>query len=154
MPEINSVAGQLIGMPLAGPESFSQQQMDYLKRALGVDETVLWEGTNSFNITLSESVFNFSKLKFQMHNSPVLFEVYRADLSSSFNLVGANIQRDTELYIFGAVWGISADGITLTASGRGVGNVKTSSIDYFFSNNASNGGLIKVIGVGRIAGGN
>lgn len=34
--EIMSVEGQLVGMPLAGPESFSQQQLDYLKRALGI----------------------------------------------------------------------------------------------------------------------
>ena len=34
--EIMSVEGQLVGIPLAGPESFSQQQLDYLKRALGV----------------------------------------------------------------------------------------------------------------------
>ena len=49
MPENNqllSVEGQLVGMPLAGPESFSQAQLDYLKRALGVDETVLFEGVD------------------------------------------------------------------------------------------------------------
>ena len=39
MPENNnimSIEGQLIGMPLAGPESFSQQQLDYLRSALGL----------------------------------------------------------------------------------------------------------------------
>lgn len=39
MPENNqilSVEGQLVGMPLAGPESFSQQQLDYLRSALGL----------------------------------------------------------------------------------------------------------------------
>lgn len=68
--EIMSVEGQLIGLPLAGPESFSQQQLDYLKRALGVDETVLWEGTmaepsgSNLNatITLSESIANFERI--------------------------------------------------------------------------------------------
>ncbi len=69
MPENNnnimSVEGQLVGMPLAGPESFSQQQLDYLKRALGVDETVLWDGSTTGsdgNITLSESMTNFERI--------------------------------------------------------------------------------------------
>lgn len=62
-----SVEGQLVGMPLAGPESFSQQQLDYLKRAMGVDETVLWEGTpvtvtSGNSITLSEAVSNFDRV--------------------------------------------------------------------------------------------
>ena len=71
MPENNqilSLEGQLCGIPLAGPESFSQQQLDYLKRALGVDETVLWEGSSTppsgdtqltLSITFNESVANF-----------------------------------------------------------------------------------------------
>ena len=74
MPENNnimSLEGQLIGMPTAGPESFSQQQLDYLKRALGVDETVLWEGAstvtnalkNGAGLTLSESPFNFEYIE-------------------------------------------------------------------------------------------
>lgn len=33
---IMSLEGQLVGMPLAGPESFSQQQLDYLRTALGL----------------------------------------------------------------------------------------------------------------------
>jgi hypothetical protein len=68
MPENNqllSVESQLVGLPLAGPESFSQAQLDYLKRALGVDETVLWEttssGVDSGSITVSEAITNFEK---------------------------------------------------------------------------------------------
>lgn len=70
MPENNnimSLEGQLVGMPLAGPESFSQQQLDYLKRALGVDETVLYNGSkliaNAAEIDLSETVQNFKKVR-------------------------------------------------------------------------------------------
>ena len=74
MPENNqimSVAGQLVGMPLAGPESFSAQQLDYLKRALGVDETVLWEGdgTSGTTINLSESAKNFDRIRIYAHDS-------------------------------------------------------------------------------------
>ena len=65
--EVLSVEHQLVGMPLAGPESFSAEQLQYLKRALGVDETVLWEdqsklGTDpaqNWSLTLSETLRNF-----------------------------------------------------------------------------------------------
>ena len=68
MPESNellSAGAQLIGMPLAGPESFSEQQLTYLKRALDVDETVLWEGSmylNNDSGVLSESIGNFESV--------------------------------------------------------------------------------------------
>ena len=64
--ELLSAGAQLIGMPLAGPESFSAEQLAYLKRALGVDETVLWSGTlNTLNtnIECSENLSNFSTIK-------------------------------------------------------------------------------------------
>ena len=66
--QIMSMEGQLCGIPLAGPESFSQQQLDYLKRALGVDETVLWEASSPIDvkvtsIQLSESPMNFERIK-------------------------------------------------------------------------------------------
>ena len=65
--ELMSAGAQLIGMPLAGPESFSQQQLDYLKRALGVDETVLWSGSAvDGSITLSEAMSNFNEVEVWM----------------------------------------------------------------------------------------
>lgn len=62
--QMMSVEGQLVGMPLAGPESFSQQQLDYLKRALGVDETVLWDNGTTTSATLSEGMSNFERVRF------------------------------------------------------------------------------------------
>ena len=63
--QIMSVEGQLVGMPLAGPESFSDGQLAYLKRALDVDETVLFDadGTPVLNPTLSELPTNFERLR-------------------------------------------------------------------------------------------
>ena len=55
MPESNemmSVEGQLVGMSLAGPQSFSNQELNYLKGALDVDETLLFSGDiNAANTT-------------------------------------------------------------------------------------------------------
>lgn len=84
MPENNnmmSVEGQLVGMPLAGPESFSQQQLNYLKHALGVDETVLYSVSGdgmTTSFTLSEPATNFEYLRFQgvgYNNGPCLVTI-------------------------------------------------------------------------------
>lgn len=73
--EIMSLEGQLCGIPLAGPESFSQQQLDYLKRALGVDETVLYDGgaagykpgtgsgASNVIVQLNEAITNFDRVR-------------------------------------------------------------------------------------------
>lgn len=69
--EMGSVEGQLVGLPLAGPETFTVQQLAYLKKALGLDETVLYDSNSddpsqiladtSFNLT--ESYLNFEKIR-------------------------------------------------------------------------------------------
>ena len=101
MPENNqmmSIEGQLCGMPLAGPESFSQQQLEYLKRALGVDETVLWEGTEAMSsnpsITLSESAMNFRfvdiySLPHSTNDIPIITRIYTETLSGNANALGS-----------------------------------------------------------------
>lgn len=69
--QMMSVEGQIVGMPLAGPESFSEGQIAYLKSALGVDETVLFDadGTPVLNPTLSELPTNFERLRI-VYGSP------------------------------------------------------------------------------------
>ena len=166
MPENNnimSIEGQLIGMPLAGPESFSQQQLDYLKRALGVDETVLWEGV-SLNATLSELPTNFERIRIEF-GTPVTntgdntgrgcieVSMYYVDtsnngsilLSTFFNGDGSN---KNPYYTSGFVIGIR----TLTwktawtAFGQVFGTTKSTGTSWFRLN--------KVVGIHRIAGGN
>lgn len=96
--EIMSVEGQLIGLPLAGPESFSAQQLDYLKRALGVDETVLWEGasnmSNNPSLTLSESAMNFKfvdiySLPHSTNDIPIVTRIYTETLSEDTDAQGS-----------------------------------------------------------------
>lgn len=50
--EIMSVEGQLCGIPLAGPESFTPQQLAYLRTALGLGD---WTDVSS-SITKNTSV--------------------------------------------------------------------------------------------------
>lgn len=155
MPENNqilSVEGQLIGMPTAGPESFSQQQLDYLKRALGVDETVLFENSatgrnGSHSVSLSESLYNFDHAIF-----------YVSDDSAPTNygviIVPTRLNASTAACMIR--WASGFRTLYVTAS-----NGTTWAIDGYqwYGNSGSAIGsnylsINKVIGIHRISGGN
>lgn len=163
--ELASVEGQLVGMPLAGPESFSAEQLAYLKRALGVDETVLWEGTKtaptgdnrlSLSVVFSETVANFEYLK--------IFYWYRKNNNNNAWKVDM-CYVDNGSFHFTYQWPESATGNWFlyrlygngtTASGDG--GYKTASNIGTWGSYAGgmwgNGTIWKVIGCHRIAGGN
>lgn len=164
--QMMSVEGQLVGMPLAGPESFSQQQLEYLKRALGVDETVLYHGTTNISSgTLSEAATNFRMLR-------VCF-AEKATTASTYN--GGELVGFVDLSEYsngnnpvGCCAGIAFQNIqNATALGMRIGLFKLTSSTTFSSehyekkaNGTAAGDTIgnlyvtKVIGIGRIAGGN
>lgn len=166
MPENNqilSVSGQLVGMPLAGPESFSQQQLDYLKRALGVDETVLWTGTigapGSTGV-LSEAVTNFEFIEVYAvpvyggmcpvvtrfatisSGNSVRFGTFSQDGGNSFL---ANYKVD---FTDASVSVSRAKRISINHSS---GSVSVNDIDTTGSYKAP---ITKIVGIHRIAGGN
>lgn len=160
--QMMSVEGQLVGIPLAGPESFSQQQLDYLKRALGVDETVLMNTptviSNNLVITLTESFTNFAKIK-----------IFCARRTSS-NVSSSGIANEFEVSTENGNISCSAinynDGTTNLMldwfSGKFSGSTLTinkySRKDFANSSfsTATNAPLTitKIIGIHRIAGGN
>jgi hypothetical protein len=156
--EIMSVEGQLVGMPLAGPESFSQQQLDYLKRALGVDETVLWEGyvtpsSASTTFNLSETLNNFKRVRFYIKNwsSSVSRPVQEFDLEAANDdfalLFGFDGGSNRAYFCMGIA--PNADMTTLTISVCDFAYI-AGTTKY----NGSSSGIYKVVGIGRIAGGN
>ena len=152
--EIMSVEGQLIGMPLAGPESFSQQQLDYLKRALGVDETVLWEGNyeSTGSITLSESFKNFELIRVEfITNDNISF-------TSIFNSAEQNTNMVLlSCYVRSAVTGLSikASQYTLTNTTITLSRGNDVSVGQSATQTSGNKLTIKrVVGIHRIAGGN
>ena len=163
MPESNkimSVEGQLIGMPLAGPESFSQQQLDYLKRALGVDETVLWEGTDATTFTTSEAIENFDEIHFYVNGGegtnkviakavlPMGWTDYSSNLAFSY---GSPYSLDGSLAITWTTrYSRSNNTFTFTSSYYGGGSGSTPQANV--NNNV--GHMYKVVGINRIAGGN
>lgn len=154
--EINSVAGQLVGMPLAGPESFSQQQLDYLKRALGVDETVLYDcsdnyvyGTNS--VTLSESYKNFEVIKILNSKGNVQF-YYPANSQGVALFALTNI---TNSFLWLVPWTFTSDTVYAGSTGK-LWTVGSTTNENIPNNAPSNRWIqpIKIIGIHRIAGGN
>lgn len=169
MPENNqilSVEGQLVGMPLAGPESFSQQQIDYLKRALGVDETILYSGLKSngdggaATYTLSELPTNFQIIKVYCCASDNAFPT-----STNGNCGMAFFEWDTTMYTppntflpvlmngntgtnFTQYWtSANVSGIrTTTWTVQGSLNSATTNAKWFH--------IYKIVGIHRISGGN
>ena len=153
MPENNnimSLEGQLIGMPLAGPESFSQQQLDYLKRALGVDETVLWTGEASgvnATMSLSESFTNFKRVRFYIDegNSDIPYHTSECETNgSALYLYPSHTRTNSKKELINGLWTLqsSNDHKTFTiniAVIRTNGGTQTTNSAKF----------VKIVGIGR-----
>ena len=149
-------------MPTAGPESFSPQQLDYLKRALGVDETVLWEDTPTLSaVQLSESIGNFDRvlLYFTKVNDPAIGTFVDAVWGVKTNFTLMHHVGAANAYIQLAKLGYDDSTYTITfVAGKnlGFGNYTTTT----WSNPTVSAGvgdsfyLFKVVGIHRIAGGN
>ena len=159
MPENNqilSVEGQLVGMPLAGPESFSAEQLAYLKRALGVDETVLWENTDgvsstNFPLTLSESISNFERVKIfwrPWSSNYTVSEKFTTDTQYFLEADWGSVASDSSTYHF--LCCISINGTSATFNKQIFQQWGTTTIN----NNSTNFRIYKIVGIHRIAGGN
>lgn len=159
--EILSVEGLVIGMPLAGPESLSQQQLAYLKKAIGLDETVLFESATAATTgTLSESPANFEKIRVYGNRSGYGTTGANSNLSSytevftrdgvppSFFLVAA-LASTNGMFVPHAVYSLSASAFS-HSDGRILNMVATPSVTL----NSTLIGVLKIVGVHRIAGGN
>lgn len=162
--EIMSLEGQLCGMPLAGPESFSQQQLDYLKQALGVDETVLFQTTEADgtggDIQLSEPITNFTQIEFTYLTMPTcggaFVERFDAASVASYNLFlnGLTLDGTTgqTLVFRNKRYTINNDKDKFTVS---VGSqVYYNGTTWTKSQNNNYVKVFKVVGIRRVAGGN
>lgn len=160
--EFGSVEGQLVGLPLAGPETFSVQQLAYLKRALGLDETVLFESINGgvTSFTTSEPIENFSEIWFYVKggegtNRPVA----KAILPMGFTDYSSNVA-----ICYGAPYSLTGSlAITWTTRFTRSNNTFTFVSSYYGGGNGTTptangnnnvGWVYKVVGIRRIAGGN
>ena len=154
--QMMSVEGQLVGMPLAGPESFSQQQLEYLKRAMGIDETVLYNdsvGTNN-NVNLSEAMSNFERIK-----------IVWKDWSSYPCIHVQEFLSSSDYFVIDGIWAGSGNNKLLFWGLAYVPNSSKTVLTTHFARQltapgdtqtygAQNTMILKVVGIHRIAGGN
>lgn len=167
--EMGSVEGQLVGLPLAGPETFSVQQLAYLKKALGLDETVLYNSNSddpsqildntSFN--LAESYLNFEKIRIYLKcsagdvsNVSYMVEgLVRSSTTTELSTTPITTSSGTLQYDCCAFAFASATPTVCTARPYGSRIVVPNS--GTFSKVASRGpSIFKIVGIHRIAGGN
>lgn len=160
--EIMSVDGMLVGMPLAGPETFTAAQIEYLKRAMGIDETVLFENSTQVDtFTTSEAIENFSELKVIIRGNDstaanpmkaVSVVIPTAAYSSSIAFSFLCKYSMTSEFVLQWCAMYNRSGNTFTkANCRYSGAQGTTAANGV---NANVGGVYKVIGVHRISGGN
>ena len=165
MPENNqilSVEGQLVGMPLAGPESFTAAQVEYLKRAMGIDETVLFSGTayGQTAIQLSESLLNFDSVKIWMRSkadasNPVsIVEYPTSAITDTLNIFLTDRFNTTWQWItWRFTYSITNNGTTLTETSNAYGGSQSSN-NWGAGANVHNQEIYKIVGIHRISGGN
>lgn len=112
--EINSVAGQLVGIPVgqvytAGPGI----KIDPVNKVVSVDETVLWDGTQtgSGTINLNESWTNFEYIEMFGYNTEGKLSLYAKFRTADLISVGSGYEVElssngfatwinTEFYVF------------------------------------------------------
>lgn len=169
MPENNqllSVESQLVGLPLAGPESFSQQQLDYLKRALGVDETVLFTGTTDIGLskigeyTLSEAAEHFERIRIYFARGANFYGdvVLEFDPNSGYDKIASLPCYDsngTNMYTYFCSFTLSSSKFTELTGKCGYFQVINGASAGSNVNKTSNWlHPYKIVGIHRIAGGN
>ena len=160
MPQINSVYGQLVGVPVgqtyvAGPGI----TIDNVNKTVSVDETVLWESNVSngeTSATLSESIYNFESVRIfyragERYGVWLSVEVMNRDISSGgIRLVDWFINSpDTAIIMGTANYSVSNNGLTLT--GSQLHHLWFSLSNFSYSGQGTAGVYIKkVVGINRI----
>ena len=169
MPENNqilSIGNQLVGMPLAGPESFSQEQIAYLKRALGVDETVLYNYPSSGtvydstrkSISFSESCRNFERIRVYLVNNDYAYSVaeFEPGTDEHTETFQVNtISAEPKAYVKMTTWVLGDSTLTYRAGcGYYINNGGTALVSPTVNKTANYVVPYKVVGIHRISGGN
>lgn len=156
--EMGSVEGQLVGLPLAGPETFSAQQLAYLKQAMGLRETVLWEGSAGLNteVQLSESVTNFEFVYIEGNTNDGEHERL-IGYSSTYVLRKTN--PASSMYItmlsFAPGWGWKLAQVAITTTtAQLIASKEQAFTSIKAPNDLSTMPITRIVGINRIAGGN
>jgi len=125
------------------------------------NETVLWSGTKSFDITLSESIYNFKYI--DVYPSGIgtswlgakRFDTKNISDSSNLFLLDAIYQFSaTIMYVFTSTWSVKTNGTKLESANKGMGYTIDSQKTITWYTNNNNAAICKVVGIDRISGSN
>lgn len=160
MPEqINSVAGQLVGVPVGQVYTAGKGiVIDNVNKTVRTDETVLFTNNGGTSqATLSESPFNFERIKLLIgeNNSAYSLEektVWMMPNSTYFNL--QFVTGQVNCYVANIRYTISGNTITADKVFDTKINYDTGTSFSFEHNTSLLNNIWKVIGVNRISGGN
>ena len=157
--EMGSVEGQLVGLPLAGPETFTIQQLAYLKKALGLDETLLFNSATAVTSgSFSEAITSFEKIRIYGNrtgsnttsNLPAYTEVYLRDgVPTNFMLSSALAGSNNTIYAPTMVYNLTSSAVSFA-----MGSILNMTAAPSVSLSQSSIGVLRVVGIHRIAGGN
>jgi hypothetical protein len=136
------------------PTNLTSAQIEALKVALGIDETVLWEGTATNSCTISEAFSNFEKIRLTLYDASdhKATEVIIEPTSSTnwpTNIPYGNSIVGGIIFLH-----ISLSGTTLSVSQAKMMSTVYSGNDSSWSNyndESLKNALLKVVGVHRIA---
>lgn len=154
MPGINSVAGQLVGIPVGQVYTAGKGiKIDNVNKVVSVDETVLYDCSDNYvygtkSVTLSESYKNFEVIK--ILNSKGNVQFYYPANNQGVALV--TLMNITNAYLWLIPWTFTSDTVFAGATGKLWTVGSTTAVDVA-SNAGSNRWIqpIKIIGINRIA---
>ena len=152
--EVNSVAGQLVGIPVGQVYTAGNGVViDNVNKTVRVDETVLYDNGTTTSASLSESGYNFDRIRVYytraggfcqevpMYDNPTYIQLSQ---TKSYT----NGWRSTFSYRY------DFDGLSLTPSEYCIEAASKTDTTTITTRTASAPTILKVVGVNRISGGN
>ena len=134
------------------PENFTQQQINALKRVLGVDETVLYDNGTTTSATLSESMSNFERIKVFLvrgDGSRTVQELAVTTSSTSIQLSQIAAYSNNWVSVFAYQYSIS--GLTISPSSYIKELAFNTGVSAVTVRNTAAPTIVKVVGVHRIS---
>lgn len=152
--EVNSVAGQLVGIPVGQVYTAGNGVViDNVNKTVRIDETVLYDNGTTTSASLSESGYHFDRIRvyysraggfcqeFPMYDNPTYLQIGHTNAYT-------NNWRSTFSYRY------DFDGVSLTPSAYCIEVASKTDTTTITTRTATPPTILKVVGVNRISGGN
>ena len=165
--QINSVAGQLVGIPVGQVYTAGKGiVIDNVNKTVRIDETVLYNYPSNENmydstrklISFPESCRNFERIRVYVVNNDYAMETFEFepgsdDHTETFQV--NTISAEPKAYVKMTTWVLTASALTYRAGcGYYINNGGTALVSPTVNKTANYVVPYKVVGINRIAGGN